>query len=130
MSNTKSMYAGPERRTFRQKQLEAVPRWVFISTLSSMLGLAVIFASWHVSSLEKLEDMMVKEVLRNKQDLDKELLNVRSRYYVDRDHILQTIQEVHSDIGALTSAITIVKIRVGRTEAKQDLILEKVQLTK
>jgi len=47
-----------------QDQIDkSLPRWVFLSAFGSLITIAIVFASWHINSLEAYDAKYQKQVL-------------------------------------------------------------------
>lgn len=108
----------------------SVPRWAFLSSLSTMIVVALAFGGWHISSLKKLELTLAATIVAHKQQTATRIADGNDKYTQDVERFIRAVGENRVALIGLTNSVGEVKIRLGRAEAKQDLILEKVQLTK
>jgi len=64
-----------------QKVDRAVPRWAFISALSTIVTLSIIFAGWHVSSLKSIVNNVDRSILELNRIHERDITSLRSEYH-------------------------------------------------
>jgi hypothetical protein len=129
-------YGGPERRKdcaencgFALMALNSVPRWAFISSLSTVVTLAVIFAGWHVMSLKEMDVQIKEGIAHHEKEMDLRLAENGLKYIQDVERFIRAVGENRVAIREVDHQIGIINVRQAKIEAKQDLVLEKVGLT-
>ena len=119
---------------------KAVPRWVFMSAIGSMMTISIVFAGWQTSVLETMNTDFVVEYEKHKNDvnkiltsqelhIEKRINDAQFRYTKDVDIFISLMTENSRKLEDLKGDIQDIRIRQGEIAAKQDLVLEKVGLT-
>lgn len=96
----------------------SVPRWIYLSTITVAVMLGVVFAGWQKGSVKELET-----------HLQMRLSDLQNRYTEDVGRFFNAAIENRKLLEALGDDVNEVKIKQGKIEAKQDLVLEKIKLT-
>ena len=58
-----------------------VPRWAFVSSLSTLIMIAIVFAGWHVASLDKLEIKMDAHLTLMEKRIQDQYIREVTRFY-------------------------------------------------
>jgi hypothetical protein len=94
-----------------------------------MVVVAVAFAGWYSTSLETLKIELSASLKSQELHLMERVNDARASYNQDVERFIRAVGENRTVLGLLVKDINGVKVRLGRAEAKQDLILEKIKLT-
>ena len=128
-------YTGPERREYCEQHCNvastarnSVPRWAFISSLGTMVTVALIFASWHVSSLDKLKVEIAATQAKHNKETNTRLADAQLRYGEDVERFIRAVGENRSALRVLSQDIGDVKLQLTEFKTKQDLVLKKIKL--
>jgi len=119
---------------------KAVPRWVFLSAIGSMMTISIVFAGWQAGVLTTMNTDFIVEYEKHKGDvekilnsqelhLEKRINDAQFRYTKDVEIFIGLMKENSRKLEALKSNIEDIRIRQGQIAAKQDMVLSKVGLT-
>lgn len=130
-------YDGPERREFCVQHCnlsdtakQSVPRWAFLSSLSTLTFISLIFAGWHVTSLRTLRAELKAELEVQELHLSNRIHDSQLRYSEDVERFIRAVGENRTVLIGVKNQIGGLSVRLGKTEAKQDLVLENIGLSR
>ena len=133
---------GINRRTcidecaFADQARKSVPRmYVF-----AMIPIALAFAGWHISSMDKLRernDVAIKSIevhmkheqLVHKNEMDKRMAESYKNYSVDVASFIRATGEIRVMMGEIKSDLNDIKVQNAEFKTKQDLVIKKIKLT-
>jgi len=95
-----------------------------------MVAIAISFAGWYITSLNTFKIEIESRFKSHELHLEEKVANANFIYTQDVRRFIKAIDNNGIILSSLVRDINSVKVRLGRAEAKQDLILEKIQLTK
>jgi hypothetical protein len=132
----KKVYGGPERREYCAQHCavaanarNSVPRWAFISSLGTMVTVALIFAAWHVSSLDKLKIELNGKQHEHSIQTNQRLTDAHLRYSQDVERFILAVGENRVMLSRLSDDINDIKVKIAEFKTVQNLVLKKVDLT-
>lgn len=94
----------PYHETMEKRVDNSLPRWVFISAFGTLIGVAVVFAGWHIKSLDAFDSKYYKQVekFNNVAKQNRELLLTMtgqlSVVAVKQERVQQDITELKNGI--------------------------------
>ena len=118
---------------------KAVPRWVFITSVSAIISLALVFGGWQTNSLKAVAEKTEKGATDHREQIAAALRNrelyVESRiadaqrtYSEDVERFINAVRENREVLKKVLEDLEQVKIKQGKFEVKQDLVLKKIGL--
>lgn len=114
---------------FAELAKKSVPRVYFLSSLTTMVIIALSFAGWHIASLRSLEVRLESTLGTRQIHVDKSITAARRSYNRDVERFIRAAMENRDLLSKVRDDISEVKERLVEAETKQDLVLEKVGLT-
>ena len=133
-NNPKINYDGPERREYcaqhcalSETAKKSVPRWAFLSSLSTMVIVAIAFAGWHVAALNKMEFEFGARATVYENHIIERIESNRRTYNQDVNRFIKTAESNHTMLRELRTDIGITNLKQARVETKLELVLEKIK---
>jgi len=118
---------------------KSVPRWAFISVLSTALVISLTFSGWYTSSLRTIETKVIAEVEEHRMNIDSVMasqkfhINERiaaahEAYNHDVERFINAVRENREAIIVIKSDIQDIKVKQAEFETKQDMVLKRIGL--
>lgn len=107
---------------------KAVPRWAFISALSSMLIIAITVTGWYSMSLTSINSNFRNEISEHIDDVNDVILNADRRYRRDVERFIDAVRDNKKVLISVGKEIEQIKVVQGQIKIQQELVLKKVKL--
>lgn len=115
---------------------KSVPRMYIFA----MVPLAIAFAGWHISSMDKLREEnhvaitsievhMKHEQLIHKNEMEKRMSEAYKNYSVDVASFIRATSEIRKTLNSIGKDIGEIKVQNAEFKTKQDLVIKKIRLT-
>lgn len=139
-------YSGPERRDdcathcgFAAMAKSSVPRVYFLSSLSTMVLIALAFAGWYVASLntfkaeqeialERLSVAIHADMAAHKKQMDMRIVDTSDKYTQDVERFIRATGEIRTAISQLSRDVNEMKVDVGKIKVTQDVVVKKLNI--
>ena len=130
----------PEHQYLKEMVKRAVPRWIFVLSVSSISALALTFGGWQINTLKDLAKeqekdnanyrLNIRESLSAREKyIDTRIIAANLKYTEDVARFISMVNENKLKLERIQLTIEELKIEQGKFQVKQDLVLEKIGLT-
>ena len=128
----------------------AVPKWVYVLTISALLGTNGIFAGWYSNALDKLGNSLEAEIVELKgdfthdfgrmqvqinkrfeninEDVNSSLRSFESKYKQDVIRFYDAAERNGEKLDKISECQTDLAVKIGEIRTIQQLVIKKVEL--
>jgi len=136
MANGIKPYPGPERRShcaedcpYADQARKSLPRVYFFASWSALIVCLIAFAGWHQSTMDKLKVELSQKDKVHRGQVEERIADASRAYNQDVERFIRATGEIRDMLRVLQKDVGDIKIQNAEFKTKQDLVIEKIDLT-
>jgi hypothetical protein len=127
---------GPERRAYcaqhcmvKETGKRSTPWRFYVGSMSAVLLIAISYVGINETRMNEIKMHFEKGIAEHEIHVTERMTDAQSRYSQDVGRFIREVTQNRIMLRELGKEINTVNVRLGKAEAKQDMVLKKIKIT-